>query len=299
MEALYYPILFLFGLAVGSFLNVLILRYAPERSVFSLENLRGRSHCPHCGKTLQWFELVPFLSYIAQGGRCRSCGKKLTVQYPLVEFLSGAIFVALPLYFSKFYGFIGLFPEGSGFRSYYAYLIVWVLILLTWALISVIDMRHYLIPNELNVLLAALGVILVAVKSLPSVWLLPFHSSFLRHYLLIFSPMQNIWINHLLGALAGLLFFGLLIAISRGRAMGMGDVKLAAAAGLILSWPDMALAMIIAFILGGVWGAFLLLTKKKTLRDKLPFAPIMILGMVLTVFFGYQIVSGYFGLFNI
>jgi len=299
MDIFYYLVLFLFGLAAGSFLNVLILRYTPERSVFSLENLRGRSHCPHCGKVLRWFELVPLFSYFAQGGRCRSCGKKLTLQYPLVEFLSGAIFVALPFYFSKFYGFTAIFPAGSGFRSYYAYLIVWILILLTWVLISAIDLRHYLIPNELNVGLAALGVILVAVKSLPSAWLLPFHSSFLRHYSLIFSPTQNVLVNHVLGALAGLLFFGFLTALSRGRAMGMGDVKLAAVSGLVLSWPDIALGMMLAFVLGGLWGALLLLTKKKTLRDKLPFAPIMILGMVLTLFFGYQIVSGYFGLFNI
>lgn len=81
--------------------------------------------------------------------------------------------------------------------------------------------------------------------------------------------------------------------------MGMGDVKLAAASGLILSWPDMALAMILAFILGGALGAILLLTGKKTLHDKLPFAPIMILGMVLTFFFGFRILGGYFGLFDI
>ncbi|HXF43998.1 MAG TPA: prepilin peptidase [Candidatus Paceibacterota bacterium] len=299
METFYLILLFLFGLAVGSFLNVVILRYAPERSVFNLNNFRGRSHCPHCGKTLRWFELLPLFSYIVQSGRCRSCDKRLTLQYPLVEFLSGAVFAFLPFFFRNFYGFVSIFPTGAGFGSYYAFLAIWIVIMLVWLVISAIDLKHYLIPNELNVFLGILGLALVAVKSMPSAWLLPFHSSFLRHYQIIFSPNQVVWMNHVFGALAGLIFFGFLLAVSRGRAMGMGDVKLAAASGLILSWPDMALAMILAFVLGGAIGVVMLLLKKKTFRDKLPFAPIMIIGMLLTFFFGFQIVSGYFGLFKI
>jgi leader peptidase (prepilin peptidase)/N-methyltransferase len=216
-----------------------------------------------------------------------------------VELLTGGIFAGVPLYFNKFYGVIEPFSFSAPLRSYYGFLILWILVLLTWLLISIIDHRHYLIPNGLNLTLGVLGILILAVKVLPSTWLLPFHYSFLRHYELIFSPTQNVFVNHVLGALAGFLFFWILYKFGRGRAMGGGDVKLAAASGLILSWPDIALATIIAFILGGAWGAILLLFGKKTLHDKIPFAPIFILGMVLTVFLGFKIIQGYFSLFSI
>ncbi|MDO8429924.1 MAG: prepilin peptidase [bacterium] len=91
-------ILFIFGLTFGSFLNVVSFRYSPEKSLFSFRNLLGRSHCPQCGKTLNWYELVPVFSFLIQKGKCRSCGEKISWQYPLVELASGFIFL-LPLYF--------------------------------------------------------------------------------------------------------------------------------------------------------------------------------------------------------
>ncbi|MFH0712542.1 MAG: prepilin peptidase [Candidatus Jorgensenbacteria bacterium] len=294
-----YFALFIIGLAIGSFFNVVAFRYNPSRSVFHHKNLGGRSHCTHCGKRLQWFELIPLVSFVIQKRKCRSCGEKLSFQYPIVELLGGLILAGIPLYFAKFYAIMEPFSFSSSLRSYYGFLILWILVFLTWLLISVIDHRHYLVPDGLNVALGVFGIIIAAIKSLPSGWLLPFHDSFLRHYELILSPTQTVWLNHFLGALIGGLFFVLLVALSRGRGMGMGDVKLAIVSGLILGWPDIGLATILAFILGGVWGALLLLGGKKTLHDKIPFAPIFILGMALTVFLGFEIVHGYLGLFNI
>ena len=79
-----WAILFVFGLAIGSFLNVVILRYDGEKFLFDAKALGGRSHCMHCGKTLRWFELVPVVSFLVQGGRCRHCGTRLSAQYPAV-----------------------------------------------------------------------------------------------------------------------------------------------------------------------------------------------------------------------
>lgn len=87
---------FLFGLCVGSFLNVVILRYHKansDSSEFAFRLLRGRSYCPHCGKTLRLWELIPVISFLAQGGRCRSCLKPISWQYPLVELATGLVFV--------------------------------------------------------------------------------------------------------------------------------------------------------------------------------------------------------------
>ncbi len=294
-----YCALFVIGLAVGSFFNVVTLRYNPARSVFNRKNIGGRSRCLQCGKPLRWFELIPLLSFFIQKGKCRSCGGKLSFQYPIVEFLSGAIFAGIPLYFVKFYGIAEPFSFSVSLRSFYGFLILWILVFLTWLLVSVIDHRHYLVPDGLNITFAVLGVVIAAIKTAPSGWLLPFHDSFLRHYSLILSPTQTVWLNHVLGAVIAGLFFLLLVVVSRGRGMGMGDVKLAAASGLVLGWPDIGLAVIVAFVLGGLWGAVLLLGRKKTLHDKIPFAPIFIIGMALTVFLGFGMVHGYLGLFNI
>lgn len=299
MHLFFYLILFCFGLAAGSFLNVVSLRYRPEKNVFNANVLGGRSRCPHCRTTLRWFELIPLLSFFIQLGRCRKCGHRLSIQYPLIEALSGVIFVAIPIYFQNFYGIRNFFSFDSSLRSFYGLVIVWILVFLVWLLMTVIDMRLYMIPNELNLSLGVLGVFTTTIKSSSPAWLLPFHSSFLRHYELILSPLEQIWANHLLGALIGSLFFGALIFFSRGTAMGMGDLKLAFVSGLVLGFPDIVLSLVLAFIFGGVLGTVLLLKKKKTMHDKLPFAPIFISGMVVTVFFGTNIVSWYFRLFNI
>ncbi len=299
VEILVYFALFVVGLAVGSFFNVLAFRYNPSRSVFYHKNLSGHSKCLSCNKRLRWFELIPLVSFVIQKGKCRGCGGRFSFQYPIVEFLGGFILVGIPLYFNKFYGITDLFSFSAPLRSYYGFLILWVLVFLTWLLISAIDYRHYLVPDGLNVALGVLGIVIIAVKSLPSSWFLAFHNSFLRHYELIFSPTQTVWLNHLLGALIAGLFFVLLVFLSRGKGMGMGDVKLAIASGLVLGWPDMGLAIIIGFIVGGAWAAVLLVANKKTLHDEIPFAPFFILGMVLTVFLGFEMVESYLNLFNI
>jgi leader peptidase (prepilin peptidase)/N-methyltransferase len=293
---IHYLILFIFGTGIGSFLNVLTLRYKPGKPVCSLDSLKGRSHCPYCKKKLKWFELIPLVSFFIQKGKCRKCGHKLSLQYPIVEFLAGAIFVGVPYYLINFYS-IGSVSLDLGI--FIALVILWILVFLTWLVISIIDLRHYLVPNELSIFLVFLGLSITAVKFWIVEEIIPFHNSFLKHYTLIFSPFQDVWLNHLLGAFAGALFFWLIIVISRGKAMGWGDVKLAFASGLIVSWPEIALSIIIAFILGGLVGFFLIKIKKKTMSDMLPFAPFLVIGMVTTIFFGYEIIQGYLGLFGL
>ena len=107
---------------------------------------------------------------------------------------------------------------------------------------------------------------------------------FLEQYRLIFSPFQNFIFNRLLGMAAGGLFFGFLAFASRGRGMGMGDVKLAIASGLILGWPDIALAIMLSFLFGGIMGGALLIFGKKEMKDKLPFAPFFVLALLLRYF---------------
>lgn len=295
---IFFFVLFVVGTAFGSFLNVLTLRYRPERSVFARPSLEGRSHCLHCGKTLAWYELVPLVSFIIQGGRCRSCHVRLSVQYPLVELASGAAWVTVPLFLNAFYGISNtLFASLAAPHWYYGLVLLWLCAFLTWIAIFVIDLRHYLIPNELNIFLGIVGLLVILVVSANQGALPAFRDSFLRHYALLTSsaPLAA-WLSHLIGAVVGGVTFGFLAFIGRGRAMGMGDVKLALASGLLLGWPDILLTTLIAFVCGGVWGIVLVLTREKKFGDRLPFAPFFVFGAVVSIFFGYRLLSAYFAL---
>src|SRR6056297_1893691 len=150
MSIVYYIILFVFGLIFGSFLNVVAWRYKPGKSVFRLNPLKGRSHCPYCDKKLRWIELIPLASFFIQGGKCRECGHKLSWQYPIVELLSGVIFAGVPYYLIKFYSIESI---SHNVNMLYALIVLWILVFTVWLLISAIDRRHYLVPNELNITL--------------------------------------------------------------------------------------------------------------------------------------------------
>lgn len=293
------PIILLvaFGLIVGSFLNVLIWRYDPNQSVFTPAAIGGRSHCPHCKKRLKWFELIPIFSFLMQRGRCQSCNRSLSFQYPIVELLTGAIFVAVPLFFSSFYRLSNLAPGEQ--YGLYLLIAIGVLAFLALLLIAAIDLKHYIIPDELNIILGVLGLLFVLVVDSNRTAVLNFDGSFLKHYALLFSPWPGLALNHFLGALIGGFFFGFISIVSDGRAMGFGDAKLAFVSGLLLGWPDIGLAIILAFFIGGAFGVISLITRQKSMKSLLPFAPFFVLGIALTVFFGADIISFYFRLFQI
>jgi len=297
MTNFYYLILFLFGLGFGSFLNVVSLRFDPENKVFDTKRIGGRSACPHCHKTLRWYELIPLFSFFVQGGKCRSCGAKLSWQYPIVELLGGLIFVAVP-----FFSILNSAASSRFLFSYYSIgsWAVWIFILLILLLIALIDLKHFLIPDELNLLLMILGFILVAIESVSGLQI--FQLSFFRHYALIFSfgwLNGSIWINHLFAALVASIFFAFIFFGGKEKFLGGGDVKIAFSLGLILGWPDILMAFFIAFVLGGFLGLILIILKKRTMKDLLPLAPFLAIGFCLTVFFGYQLIGGYFSLIGI
>jgi leader peptidase (prepilin peptidase)/N-methyltransferase len=295
-----YLILFLTGIAFGSFLNVVSFRFTGEEKL--LDNIYGRSECMFCHKRLRWYELIPLFSFMIQLGRCRSCRAGLSLQYPIVELLSGLIFVAVPY---------ALIPRGAEFVPYFG-IALWILVFLTFLLMSVIDFRLQIIPDSINVLIGAFGVINIAALS----WMGGFgavaegiygvfsdHSriggTFLGTHALMFSFTENIWLSYLMGAVFGGGFFGALYFLSRGRAMGFGDVKLGLAAGILLGWPDIFLAAILSFILGALWGGGLILMRLKNMKSYLPFGPFIALGVTLVFFFGYDIVNAYFSFFNL
>lgn len=289
MSYIFYIILFLIGLGFGSFLNVVSLRFKPENQVFDFKKIGGRSACPHCRKTLHWYELIPIISFFAQTRKCRSCKHKLSWQYPIVEILAGLIFAAVPLLTT---------PNFQSLIFNYNlvwFWLIWIFALLVLLLISIIDLKHYLIPDELSWLLIFLALILLVLKSLTPNYAF-FGQSFFHHYSLLFTWSSDIWFNHLFGALVASAFFGSLFYFGKGKIMGGGDVKLGFALGLLLGWPDILMTLMLTFFLGGAFGLVLMVSRKKTMKDFLPLAPFLAISVCLTIFFGYQIINGYFSL---
>lgn len=200
-----YLVIFLFGIAIGSFLNVCIYRIPRGETVVTTP-----SHCMECGHKLSWFELVPLFSYIFLRGRCRSCKSPISPQYPIVEAVNGILYVLV---------FIvnGLNVESIIFSLFTSALLV----------LTIIDWRTYEIPISINIFILVLGCLRVVLD--------------LKHF-----P------GYLVGffAVSGLLF--LLYIATKGRAIGGGDIKLMAVAGLLLGWQLVVLGFFIGCILGSV-----------------------------------------------
>jgi leader peptidase (prepilin peptidase)/N-methyltransferase len=272
--------LFIFGIVIGSFLNVVSMRYDGEHFVLDPKVIGGRSHCQHCKKTLRWFELIPLFSFLIQGGRCRRCKAKLSFQYPAVEFISGLIFVAVPWR-------LGALTDGGPLALFIAAL--WTLAFLIFLLMSVIDIRIGIVPDELNIALGAVAIALGA-----SLVVSPDGSGSLMGSLGdMFGLTGNPWANRVVGAIFGFIFFEFLILVTRGKGIGMGDVKLALPLGLLLGWPDIIPVIMCAFIFGALVGIFLIVSKKTTMKGVLPFGPFLAFGAAFIFFCGAPVAQWY------
>jgi len=281
-------ILFLIGASFGSFLNVLYFRYHPDKFLLSKDIIKGRSYCPKCHKTLSFYELIPIISFIIQGGKCRSCKQKISFQYILIEILSGLIFVFTPLFLKN--NFITFFSKIHNIYYFWGLSFIWSIILLTLILIALIDLKFQIIPNELNLFLLFLGIILSVLQ---------FYNwndfySLLGPYGALLGFKNNLIINKLIALLFSLILFGGLVALTLERGMGMGDVKLMIALAVIFGWPEIIIVSILSFILGGIISIITLILKRKTMKSLLPFGPFIVISSFLVMFFGYEILKFYF-----
>ncbi len=247
-------IFFVFGSIIGSFLNVVILRYNTGRDV-----IRGRSSCPVCRHELGFLELVPIISFIFLRARCRKCLSKISWQYPLVELFTGVIFAAVFLKMNNIPNSLFLIP----------YSLVIFSVLIT---IFVYDWKHKIIPDGL-----VYG--FITLSFLNTLFLIPHSSFFILDLLagpIMFLPFFLLW------------FF------SSGRWMGLGDAKLATGIGWFLGFSGAVSAVILGFWIGAVVGVLMLLIKspkRLTIKSEIPFAPFLIIGLWLVYFFGFDIVG--------
>ena len=289
-------ILFLFGIVIGSFLNVVTMRYELLGSIVATKKIGGRSHCPKCKTTLRWYELLPIFSFILQGRKCRHCDYRLSWQYPTVELLTGILTAAIPL--TLYVRFDILFAEAAGgfLVWFYAMCGLWLVAAYTFLVLSIIDLKYTIIPDAANILLGVLGLGVVAIK-----WfyapLLAYYGSFLGSYS-SFLPVSDaaLLIQTLFSVGVGAVLFGGIIALTRGRGMGLGDLKLVVPIGLLLGWPDTVLAIAASFIIGAIISVFLMLFGQKSFKDGVPFGPFLAVAVFVTMFFGEAIMSWYFSL---
>ena len=243
---LYLPV-FLYGIVIGSFLNVCIYRIPLGESI-----AKERSHCMSCGYQLRWFDLVPLFSWLALGGKCRKCKAPISPQYPIIEAANGALYI--------------LIFAVNGFNLVS---ILYCLMASALLALSVIDFRTYEIPFGFNVFIGVLGLIR------------------------LLTDWGN-WSEYLIGLVEISVVLELLLIISKGRAIGGGDVKLMAAAGLLIGWKLIILAFFIGCILGSV--IHIIRMKVSQAEHVLAMGPYLSAGILIASLWGNQFINWYFGL---
>jgi len=269
---------FVFGTCVGSFLNSVVYRLQENQSFFV-----GRSYCPKCKHKLNWQDLIPLLSFFYLKGKCRYCGEKIALQYPLVEFLTGLLFVFVTRY--------GLLLKG--YSSYNLLLTVYYLLITCFLIIIFLyDLKHYIIPDK--VIYPAIGTVFLY----RLFEILEFGNwDLFRIWDLGFGILRPI-VHSFSAGLGALAFFLAIVLVSRGKWMGLGDVKMAFFMGSLLGAPALLVALFSAFFIGAIIGIGLIIFKKKTLKSEIPFGPFLVAGTFLAMFWGDQIVGWYLNLLN-
>lgn len=237
----------LFGLIIGSFLNVCIYRIPAEKSI-----VWPPSFCPKCGARIKFYDNIPVLSYLILWGKCRRCKAPISCQYPIVELLTGALTV--------------LFVWRWGLTAWTA---VGLVALYALIILSVIDLHLMIIPDRFSLGLMVLG--------LAFAWLNPnFDGSGWNHFLQSLLGAGVGFFGTLAVALLGFVLF-------RKEAMGGGDVKLMGGIGALVGWEGVITTIIFASVLGLVYSVFLMIFKGKGKGDAIPFGPFLSAGALINL----------------
>ncbi len=242
------------GLLTGSFLNVCIYRMPRDESI-----VHPPSKCPSCGKPIRAWDNVPVLSYLILGGKCRACKAPISMRYPMVEVLNGALWVLVYLRF------------GTGWHLPVLLAFVSSLVVITF-----IDLDFQIIPDRIVLPWIAIGIIAGAT-------VLP--DPFLRA-----EPLG--WANSLIGTVTGLGLFLVIVIASRGG-MGMGDVKMMGMVGAVLGWKAVLLTAFAGSVTGALAGGAIVLFKGGGRKTKVPFGPFLALGCLISLLVGQEIFRWY------
>ena len=270
---------FFFGTAVGSFLNVCVYRLPREMSV-----VKPRSRCPKCEETIQWYDNIPILSYLVLGAKCRHCRTVISWQYPLVEGLTGALFLLVYWRFG-----ISLATP------------VYLLLTSGLVLVTFVDLDDWTIPNEVTYPGIPIGLCCSAI------------AMFYPESGLAIPGMYETVFDALIGVIVGggslYVLDKLTLILFKKRGMGFGDVKLLAMLGAFFGWKGVIMIILLASIVGSIVGITMItISKKKTTIEEggeettghyLPFGPYLAVAGLLVMFFGGQVYNYYMDAFAV
>ena len=240
------------GLCIGSFLNVVIYRLPIGQSIVT-----PPSRCRKCGYQLQWYDNIPVLSWLFLRGRCRKCGVGVSIQYPIVELITGALFVLV----------IWMTPPGPLLAT--RLILVCILIALFG-----IDLEHQILPNVITLPGIAIGVLLSLIA--PPGW-------------------KDALIGVLLGGGVLYAIAGAYYLWRREEGMGMGDVKMLAMIGAFLGWKAVLVTLVLSSFAGAIIGLALMAAQRGTMKFALPFGTFLAIGAIVAMLAGEPLVAWYAG----
>ncbi|WP_461520111.1 prepilin peptidase [Porticoccus sp.] len=277
--AMVLPVIFLFGLMIGSFLNVVIYRLPlqlstawkrdaldflgmePELHPGNINIVFPASHCPKCGAEVKPWHNIPLLSYLLLKGKCASCASPISLQYPLVELVCALMTTFVVYHF-------GLTTEGM------------LALLFSWALLALtgIDFNEQLLPDNIT---------------LPLLWL-----GLLVNLNNTFTSLENAVLGAVLGYLSLWWIFWLFKLLTGKEGMGHGDFKLLAALGAWLGWQQLLLIILLSSLVGAIVGIALILMTGRDRQIPIPFGPYLATAGWIALVWGEQLTSGYLSLFG-
>jgi len=254
----FYILIIIFGLIVGSFISALTYRLPRGISITF-----GRSFCPHCKKKISWYDNIPLLSFLLLKGKCRNCKKLISKRYPLIEITTALIFILL-------FFLVNNCPSLAqqdiicDLPIIFAKWTLPYLLLISVSLISIfiIDFEERIIPDGLV-----------------------FFNFALTLFVLILSSKESLFIN-IWTAFAASLFFLILHLITAGRGMGLGDVKLALFGGLFFGWPHTLIWLYLSVLIGALVGIILIFMKKAKFGKQIAFGPFLVISFFITLIWG-------------
>lgn len=274
---LYLGSVFVLGLLVGSFLNVVILRlpvmmekdwqqqccellelddskYSKNKTNLNL--YMPRSHCPECKHQISALENIPLISYLLLKGKCRHCKTKISLRYPLIEFVSGVSVVIVAFYF------------GISLQTLFALLLTWALIAL-----SMIDFDHQLLPDDIT---------------LPFLWL-----GIIINLFGLFTDIESSVIGAILGYGTLWSVYITFKLVTGKEGMGHGDFKLLAVLGAWFGWQSLPIIIILSSIVGAIIGILLMVFKSHDRNTAIPFGPYLAIAGWVSMLWGPYIMSAY------
>ncbi len=245
-------LVFALGLVFGSFFAAFSWRYPRNISI-----TKGRSFCPRCKKQISWFDNIPLLSFLFLKGKCRNCKKKISIRYFIIELVTAI-------------GYLVIFIlQGFSLQGAYSIIVFSVL-----EIIFIIDFEHKMIPDDF----VFFGIF---------VWL--FYSIF--QVLPIRGQADSIFPSLFAGFVCAL-FLLLIHLITRGRGMGLGDVKFAVLGGALVGFKLSLIWLFLAFLTGAVIGIILILMRRAGPKDQIAFGPFLVVAIPITLIWGEKILTG-------